>query len=590
MREVRQLARRSRAVQCSLTLGIGLMSVELLLWLLVRNHERDFPIVAGFIDPAMLWLLPATHALLCMLVAAYGGFRIFLTEHYRATLENLLLIPEPPLRWLLLKLSFPVAAALLVWLAGLPLYMMAVLTDLIPIGDLPYVMHRPLLGACGIIIGMLIATPRYVERMQKAQANRLAGIRTIDKELPVWSMLTFGYAYALGVGLVAGKGLCAEPCPFYTVTIPEYLYWVGVAGVFIPTAFLTALTVLLPGERWVARATLAQRSAALVCYYLLMGVVYPLLPVWGLWILLLVPLCFAIALHLAVRSPREDARAEAEIAWIAARCDNPLTIKDLRVYSRYCSIRRSVIWTLAICLLGVASLPLLILYWGPAGLIAAAGSAGGGLVEACIMIQVGIWTRARLFWYKEWASQTLLLLLLTPLTSDEILLGRLLAVPLYYGLSMLPPALLCVAALLWLSSLGYWIALPAALVLSPLNLTCGIVMACSVRRTNPLTLFAWFGDIRLIGLLLLQLLSLVIDGAFIFAGLTIPRATQAVLTPWMAWPLSLLLFAANAGLAWAWFRFSVRQLERLRRGDMQLPDSKVMERQLLSRYQTASTG
>ncbi|MBW3638040.1 MAG: hypothetical protein KY445_16470, partial [Armatimonadetes bacterium] len=339
IRELRQLGRRPRAVQVGLGSAVGVMGAVLLFWVALASNGNAgaFGLSRREWEPSLLWILGAAHVALCGIAAGYGGYRLLAAEHYRSTLDSIQLLPYHPLRWLLLKLAFPVLGVVIAWLTGFPFYFLAALCSLVPLEGLLFSMHKPLLAGAGIILISLLTTPDYLQRTKQAQTRRATGFRSIEGDLWVWTMLVSISSFGLGIGIVFGEGLSETVWLWGGFPLPEAVFWlVGFVAV-VPAAFLTAITALVTHEKRERIAHFARLVALATGYYLAIGFYWAALATWMKWGLLLVlPLGTAIMQsHQGQR--RESGQSEKYVQWIAARCDNALLLRDLRVYSRFLS-------------------------------------------------------------------------------------------------------------------------------------------------------------------------------------------------------------------------------------------------------------
>jgi hypothetical protein len=529
-----------------------------------------------FIDTALLWVLIAVHCVLCLIAAGYSGYRLFAAEHFRSTLDSVLLLPLSARQWLGLKLVFPILAVLVAWVTALPFYLVAALCNLIRFDDLAYMTHKPLLGGVTLLAAALMVTPDYLKRSRQASAKQGVPFQQMDLDLHLRGMLLMWVLYALGVGLIYGGGLCAIPRPFYDVFVPEAFFWVGGGAAFIPAATLTAMCAVVTSDKRERFAAMARMLALIALYYTGLGLYWRVMPDWQ-------KLGFAIGLPIITvfmnrnkGSRREDTGMMREIQWISQRWDNPMLLRDLRVYGRFFSIRSCMMWSCAASLLGVIALVGVGIKWGFGNAM---------VVFSWIACQIAIqgaamtWAKPKLLWHKEWTQQTLPLLLLTPLRSEEILLGRLMAVPIYFWTGKFPLVISLVAALVWMATQGYWIALPAALAASPLLLSMGIWSCCRVARVSPLSRSVLVGDAKTILLRILQGIALCAGIVLVGAAFSSSLGVAFVLTPLVGWGCGILLGISNAYLAWAWFRLRVQQLDTFRQKDIEESDNSVMRQQ-----------
>lgn len=166
-------------------------------------------------------------------------------------------------------------------------------------------------------------------------------------------------------------------------------------------------------------------------------------------------------------------------------------------------------------------------------------------------------------WTRERTANTLILLFLTPLSSREILRGRLVG-GLLYALNVHMPLLLAgTCGIIWITLRGAWMVLPFLLALSPLAALFAVVLASTIRPQvgAPWTwrLDEWLEVVLSIGQVVILFVAIVV-----LANLA---GTNQALT----WLSALGFFAVNTAIVWACYLIRVRQFETLRCGEREVP-------------------
>ncbi|MBW3636027.1 MAG: hypothetical protein KY445_06110, partial [Armatimonadetes bacterium] len=256
-------------------------------------------------------------------------------------------------------------------------------------------------------------------------------------------------------------------------------------------------------------------------------------------------------------------------------CDNALLLRDLRVYSRFLSVHGYALRTVLLVLATPLVLAALSVYLGARGRFLVT-SMGAVFFQIALQVFIMMWGAPTLQWHKERTGQTLPLLLITPLTSREILLGRLLAVPVYYWVGLSPVLLILLTSVAWAMWQGYWVVAPLAIAIAPLFLSFGVWLCCSPAVANPFSARVFIGDVFTILLRLLQSILLVGCVWLGIEGFDARPPYFGSIDPLLGWAVGILLGLGNAALCWVWFRLRVRQLDALRQGDMEVPDSKEL--------------
>lgn len=571
MREVRQLKRRPRAMFWLLLGCLCGMAGVVSLWTFLPPAFSFTPTAMKIATaPPLIWMLMAFHTILCCYVAGRGAFRMLLREEIEGTLDTIVLLPYSALRWLALKAAFTIVSLCVVWLAALPFYMFAAVYNLIKIDDLLYYAHRSLLYGFSFMFLSLVFPyhihPRVLQA--KAQSNLPANQREIILIQFVGSLAFF--ALMMTMASIDG-GLSSLPRFFYTTAVPEWALWIGALAAIGAVATVSCLRAIERTGKYERLKSLIRLAALFVMGFGALGVAWSSLPPWSHAITAVVLIAGFIVIarldapvttgEAGSNTQRDDRRRQREVVWLTCQSDNPVFIRDIRVYVRSKS--------LLFCFLGSLGV-IVILVSGFTVISARTGMSLGDLLRPALgyvlPLYASVWSRARLMWVKEHRSQSLVLLLLTSLNSSEILSGRLLAALAYHLIAFLPLAALAVAGLAWSALFVNWIVAPLALALSPLLVTIGIWMCGRVApEASPRGLRA---KLPTLALSVAQLLVVVACYALAVLPAFFPALRQlsglSLLSVQIVWAGMLLLCFANIGLAWAWFRLRVRELETYR--------------------------
>jgi hypothetical protein len=347
--------------------------------------------------------------------------------------------------------------------------------------------------------------------------------------------------------------------------------------VLTPAAWLTAISVCLTDEKIRRAAAIARLVALTGLYYLVLGLGYAtasdIVKALGM-------AAFPLVLLLIFKSnrvSREDPRSQREVKWLIEHVDNARAIRDFRVYSRHFSCYRCFQWS-AFLLTGLALVVLAAVLINNGPLNSASGPLAIGAAEGYLMLLLGVWTRARFFWRRERLSGSLLALLLTPLRSEEILGGRYLVVAVYFGPSLALWLLPLLATMPYFQQTGFWIMPAALLALTPCYFAYGVMQACCTGADGAFGWASFLRDWRAMSLAFLQMLTIVAGVVLVLVALE-ARLGTGFFPEAAGWLISIVLCGGNTALAFAWFRYAVRCLDRFRRGDMQHPLSRVMAQQ-----------
>ena len=421
------------------------------------------------------------HAAGCVSAAGYGGDLVFGREIRHKTLAAVQMLPQGAALFVWRKVTFPFYAIGIAWSAGIPLYVLAVLLNLATAAEA----LRGLLitGWTGLavlaltLLGTSGQSPPPLDPIEK---------RMHDMEATCRGLLVSG-AGLLVMWLALTGWISPGRWGFFGLRVPTALPGWVLTGVLGPLAVSHGRDLLL-GELSSYRRPMCLAGAGLAVVYLLaLGAFWPGLPLWGRALAVVGPvllgllngwqLCRLLRSAAKTGAPvskpkrKEDPWTERELAWIAARWNNPLLLRDLRASLRAQSLRSKLRDSLIGQPLLVVVIYFLVKWFGGAVLSGAASwlltplFSGGGTASA--------------FWNKEKKSGALPLLLLTPLSSREILGGRL-AASIVLGLPLLTlPLLLFIGGVGWLAFTRFWPVGPMVLSVLPLLLGAWVAMGCT---------------------------------------------------------------------------------------------------------------
>jgi hypothetical protein len=561
IREVRQLLRPSRPLR---VWAGGLAGAALFYVYLILRIGPD-PAARGAWPREALYSLLPIHVGICVMAGIYGGNRVFAEEHRRDTLEGLLLLPNDPAGWLGGKLLFSLLAVMVSWAAGMPFYFLLGVLGLARMETALSLSLQPLLSGVVVLPVILLLPPDYRERMHRMQA--ISGTRApqLDRDMLVRSLLLMGLFIALiwgAVWRIAGKS--GSGVPFYSVIAREWLVWSMIGVPALLTSLATALATVARDEVAEALASKCRLGMLVLLYYVGLGVMWGLMPPWLRWTAAsLFPLC-AVALGRAVRRPMEDPLAGEELEWLSARWDDAILTRDLRVYSRYASLRRGLLLKGVLLSLFLAGQACALTWAFERRLTAQVHPVGWALGMVVILVIAFLpAVQASQCWLKEQKAETLQMLLLTPLRSEQMLRSRLLAGFLYYGGVFAPALLLALAAAAWAVARGYWIVAPVLLALSPLPLSLVLSLEAAER---PETSSRRTSDAGIAGMLLA---TLQIGCLLTALWLAVAGSQDVPIAPVRAWAMALALFGVGVGAGWISFYGRARQLEALRAGELE---------------------
>lgn len=581
-REVRQFARRRPFAWRLAAACLGFMALVVAAWApLARGRSME--------ESSVLWLLLGPHIVLCAAAASYGMSRVFWAEDQIGALETAMLLPLSEWQWLCGKLAFPVALTAFAWLCGWPLYVLAMAAGVIApqtLFDAPLV---PLLAGLAVVPAVLINTPDLLKRSRRS--SEAPGEQGLEIQIGASrSLLAFAFgAWVLSLCL-RGFASLSRDIGFFGFIVPE-----GAPGAVVITAFLvatatTAHATVNGHERSEQRARIVRRVAVLIVYTAVLGVLWMYLREWQQWLGVLLPFVVGAlqwaaaierrrqtrrAIHpnaaeeremardeavAGAAQRREDSRSAAEIAWFETHHDNAVLVKDLRVHLRAASLRTLMAWELLV-VAGLTIAFYVVEHISP-GFLSKFGS-GAWYVLSSFATAAGAFATA--MWQKEAKGCTLLLLLLSPLPSPEILRGRLLGGLIRGWLAQWP--LIIGVVVVWafvlhqrgnLSAIG-----PSLVALCPALLACNICMGSNARSGIPNdNLPPDYSSSVGHGALLIALCVACV--AVLMMGM-IGKISLVALWLWAG-----LLCIGGAALCLAWFRLRVRQMDALRRGDMPL--------------------
>lgn len=577
VRELRQLERRPRGVQNSLLACLGIMALALLgaIFFQVQTQTQPANRDARQFVVAGLRVLGLSHVLLCGITAAYGGYRLFAVENARSTFESLQILPYSPWRWLWLKLAFPILCTLVAWAAGLPFYILAAFCTLIRIEAIPYLTRNPLLAAATILVLALLTTPEMISKHREMMARQQKGVRRADRDYSIWSSLTFGLAYLVMMYILITPLLPRRELVWFSLWLTEGWFWVAGIACIVPAAVTTAATALVFSERLRTIAWYLRLLAVSVIYVICLGFFWPHMSQWfKLGAILLPPLMWLLTWSKADRP--ENGRNEAYVQRIAARWDNPLLIHDLRVSGRNIVLSQAFLHTLILVLLCPP-----LAYYGFVwlGRPAFVQQLLFQTVFGALQTIPGTWSVVSTRWQKEWSSGTMSQLLITPLTEREIILGRLAAVPAFQWVALSPVLGALIAVIGWgIFWKGYWVCGPLALALAPLMFSMGVWMSFGVARPNKYRMELTLRDLPRVALMGGQ--TLLFYGCFLLGAAGIDPTSDYA--PWISgpvigWLFGILLCLFNIALCLGWIELRVWELRSFRSGDIDVPDSKIME-------------
>ncbi len=521
-------------------------------------------------SPALI-LLCIAHTILCAITAGYGGDRLFGAEQRAGTLMGVLMLPLPPARWLALKLAFPVWGILTTWCVGLPFYVLAVIYQAgMAETAARYVLFPPVL-ALGALVVLLLLPPDFQERMQKIRSSGGGRGALRDPDLSVRMLLAWSLGYALFAGSIRIFMPPSRGIPFYSLRVPEWGFWMVLGACWLAAAWFSALASLLVTDEAERRGKIARSVAGIVILVVVLGAFWPMMNPWVRGIVLV----YAAAVAFAMRKGQqrvEDGASVREMAWMQARRDDPMFIRDLRVLTRSISLRKTLIVGGGMLVLIALFVPL-----GATWLFTQQFSwsfhPAGWLLDAYIALVVALVTNARaaMFWTRDRSAQTLALLLMTPLSSREVLRGRIDAGLVQIAAGLALAVLLAVAgsilALVW----GHGLPLLVTLTLLAVAGMQGVVYGSAWRPIRLVVGKGVKGDWELVfwwilyGLLLAGMVITVIVAAVLQLIGTGPGLGPIAL-------VELALAGATAWTCWRGYLVRLRQMDAVRAGDLPIPE------------------
>lgn len=415
------------------------------------------------------YVLVGTHTLLCLGVGSLCR-RVLSDEAREGTLSQLLLLPLTPGALLKHKLAFPLYWLALAWVAGWPFYLAAALTSIARMGVLTALYPLPFLA--GLLCFIELANLPVQLELRKIRTGGSAREayslgRTFAVPLSVWALLACG-----SHDLLSGRpGGWSAQVPVYYTLLPRWLFWTlfgALCGALALQGGLAALT----SESRATGNTRTINGVPWALYLLALGCFWPILQLWQRWTLLLgIPIGFYLLVFLVrmATPPRgEDPLAAKELAWAARLSDNPLYLRDLRSATRHLSMRRSLVRR---------ACALALLLGGPLALLLGSGL-GPFIPWDHVVLVTGVSLGAFLFWLPPvqasvaWAQEqprgAVALLLMSPLTSAELVRGRSLAAVVHCWLVNGGLWLLILATFVYALARGYGAGVLPILAVSPL--------------------------------------------------------------------------------------------------------------------------
>lgn len=557
-KELRQFRQRRTAVRWWLGCSLGgMLLMAALAALLLGYPDNGTTPVDEWDIFALVWMLSFPHVVLCLSAASYGAERLFAAEYKASTLQEVLTLPFSSTAWLVSKYVFPLALFAGAWVLGLPFYLFYVAIKAASWTTVLRLALVPLTMGLGWLALAPLFPPAYLQTWQDGAGKGPQDPRVREVKLDGFVRVGMAYAIVALVGSLWIRGFAPwlQWRPFYITMIPEGFLWLGVAVCFV-WAWGQSLAAVVEGSAAGEHRAVAFRlSSVALAYYSVLGLNWLELEPGRRWLWFgafpLVAMLLSRLGRRGSRERREDAFTLRELAWIGARWDNPVLLKDLRTYARASSVTR----TAALSLVWVSIFA--------AGVFWASGYMRPGTFGSQQILMYGFFGLSgpsKLMaaqWTRERKSSTFVLTLISPLTSAEILWGRLRAGVIYGWLAQSPGAFLILAgAVLWWPHLALMLT-PGFLALFPFGLTCIVVFGCTAsvakgHRPGALD----------VALYLLQTATFIASVVVLAVGFFAPSLLLFV--------ASVALCAANSVLCLHWYRNKIRQLDEVRRGD--LPD------------------
>jgi hypothetical protein len=422
--------------------------------------------------------------------------------------------------------------------------------------------------AAGIAVFAMVAMlpPDAANRMRRAHSPGKNRLDAADRDLLLrgllcWMWLVFALAELLTDALSRPLRWLGTPLP-----VPGWAL-LAVAAAGLAAASVVTARATAGGEEARIRGAASVRTFGLgLLYYLvLLRALFQNAPPPPLWVQVVAlggyPVLLALLRYLA-REQREDPWADQEIRLARALRDNPVFHKDFLVFTRFAAARSSMIWT-ALLLGGFVAVQAFLAVRNGTGVQGFADTTAYVTVLAAAIFLLSVGSRAYAVWNKERVTGTLPLLFLTRLSSQEILVGRLLAGSIYSGITAISVLLGGIAGGVWFAHRSGPVVTAAGLSLVPVLPLFILALGSMVRpqRDPP---WRWpREDWQEAGLALAQVLSLFGCGGI--AGMGIANRDD-----WFYYVAAALLFLWNAAIVWICFRIRVGVLDRLRRGDLEL--------------------
>lgn len=461
--------RQSRRTLHHAAWGSGVALIALLavfVWLRVGLPR----VLAAFALSA--YVLAGTHAILCIGVGSLCR-RVLSDEAREGTLSQLLLLPLTPEALLRHKLAFPLYWLALAWLAGWPIYLAAALVGTARMGELTALYPLPfvagLLGFAELANLPVQLTVRKFRTGESAREGISLG-HTFAVPLSVSALFACG-SHDFFSGRPGGWSALV---PVYYTLLPRWLFWSLLGALCCALALQGGLSALNSESR-AAVNTRVIHGVLWAFYLLTLGCFWPILQLWQRWALLLgLPIClyvFAILVRMATIPRGEDPLTARELAWAARLSDNPLYLRDLRSATRHVSMRRSLVRRACV---------LALLLGGPLALLLGTGL-GPFIPWDHVVLVTGVSLGAFLFWLPPvqasvaWAQEqprgAVALLLMSPLTSAELVRGRSLAAVVHCWIVNGGLWFLTLATLVYALARGHGAGVPPILAASPLFIT-----------------------------------------------------------------------------------------------------------------------
>jgi hypothetical protein len=426
-REIRQWSRRRLRTLFGGLGCTGALVIVLLVVITIRlsPDSRHSPL------PVAVGTMVSFHAILCALAGAVGGDRIFADEHRHSTLEAALLLPYSAPRWLALKLVFPLFLVALAWGAALPLYVMGRYLELGSLSFLLQLSLLPLLAGAGVLGAVMLLPPDYQDRLQPDEAGKARRRSEAGRDRRFRGLLLWLLVYLAFFGVWRGLLWWAETLPFYTIRATSLLLQGLVLIPLCAASFVSAVAAVRRDERSERRALLLRLAAFASICVVGVGLYWAWMSLRARWGVLAALGALALWELRPERGWREDPLARREIAWMEAKWDNPVFVRDVRAYIRRTPIRRSLLNEAVTWLLAVGVLVLFERGRAAGFARSSLSHTGGVMVVSWLRMMTEPGGRMAQVWKREKDQQFLSQLSLTPLRSGEIIEGRRLAALVY---------------------------------------------------------------------------------------------------------------------------------------------------------------